>query len=291
MASSADAVVVAVGFSPETESEGADRTFRLPPGQDELIEKLAALNKHTIVVIIAGGGVNMNDWVGRAPSVLQAWYPGQEGGTALAQILFGDANPSGRLPISFERHWEDNPVHDSYYPEAGSTRVTYKEGVFVGYRGYERSGVQPLFPFGYGLSYTTFRYRNLSVRPAGGGSAGAGPRGPGLRYELSFDVTNTGNRDGADVAEIYVGESHPRVPRPAKELKGFARVSLHAGATQRVKIQLDSRVFSYYDTNAQEWRVEPGDFTIFVGRSVEQTELKTTITLTPAEAEAGRAKP
>ncbi len=274
LASSADAVVVVAGFDPTTESEGADRTFRLPPGQDELIEKMAAVNKHTIVAIIAGGGVDMNGWIDRVPALLQAWYPGQEGGTALAQIVFGDANPSGRLPVSFERRWEDNPVHDSYYPEAGSTRVAYKEGVFVGYRGYERSGVKPLFPFGYGLSYTTFRYRNLSVRPVAGSP---GARRPGLGYEVSFDVTNTGSRDGADVAEIYVGESHPRGPRPAKELKGFARVNLRAGATGRVRILLDRRAFSYYDAGAHEWRVDPGDFTIFAGHSVEQIELKATI--------------
>ncbi len=282
MAASAEAVVVVVGFDPATESEGADRTFRLPPGQDELIQKMAALNKHTIVAIISGGGVDMNGWIDRVPALLQAWYPGQEGGTALAQIVFGDANPSGRLPVSFERRWKDNPVHDSYYPEAGSTRVAYKEGVFVGYRGYERSGVKPLFPFGYGLSYTTFRYRNLSVHRVGG-SAGAGSRDPGLGYEVSFDVTNSGNREGAEVAEIYVGESRPRVPRPAKELKGFARVSLRAGATERVRILLDRRAFSYYDTGAHEWRVDPGEFTIFAGHSVEQIELKATITLTPSD--------
>ncbi|MBZ5500797.1 MAG: glycoside hydrolase family 3 C-terminal domain-containing protein [Acidobacteriia bacterium] len=285
LASSAEAVVVVVGFDTATESEGADRTFRLPPGQDELIQKMAALNKHTIVAIIAGGGVDMNGWIDRVPALLQVWYPGQEGGTALAQIVFGDANPSGRLPVSFERRWEDNPVHDSYYPEAGSPRVVYKEGVFAGYRGYERSGVKPLFPFGYGLSYTTFRYRNLSVRRVGG-PTGADSRNPRLGYEVSFDVTNSGSRDGAEVAQIYVGESHPRVPRPAKELKGFARVNLRAGATQRVRIPLDRRAFSYYDTGAHAWRVDAGEFTIFAGHSVEQIELQAAITMKPSELEA-----
>ena len=290
IASSADTVVVAVGFDPETESEGADRTFRLPPGQDELIEKMASINRHTIVVLTSGGGVDVNGWIDRIPALLEAWYPGQEGGTAFAQILFGDADPSGRLPVSFERHWEDNPVHDSYYPEVGSTRVVYKEGVFVGYRGYEHSGIKPLFPFGYGLSYTTFRYRNLSIRPVSGGTVQAGSASS-LRYEVSFDVTNAGNREGADVAEIYVGEAHPRVPRPHKELKGFAKVNLHGGTTQRVRILLDSRAFSYFDTNAHEWRVDPGDFMVFVGRSVDQIQLKGTISLTPSGAAAGNAKP
>jgi beta-glucosidase len=291
IAASADAVIVAAGFDPESESEGSDRTFHLPPGQDELIQKMEAINKHTIVVMTSGGGVDMSAWIDRVPALLQAWYPGQEGGTALAQILFGDINPSGRLPVSFERHWEDNPVHDSYYPETGSTRVAYKEGVFVGYRGYERDGTKPLFPFGYGLSYTTFRYRNLSIHAVIGGTAQAGSPGSGLHYEVSFDVTNSGSRDGADVAEVYIGESHPRLPRPPKELKGFARVSLHPRETQRVKVLLDSRAFSYYDTSAHQWRVGPGDFTVFIGRSVEQVQLKGTISLTPSGAAAGNAKP
>jgi beta-glucosidase len=278
IAASADAVVVAVGFDPESESEGADRTFRLPPGQDELIEKIAAVNKNTIVVVTSDGSVDMNAWIDRVPALLEAWYSGQEGGTALAQILFGDVNPSGRLPVSFERHWEDNPVHDSYYPETGSTRVVYKEGVFVGYRGYEHNGIKPLFPFGYGLSYTAFRYRNLAIHPVNGRTARTGESG--LRYEVSCDVTNIGKRDGADVAEIYVGELHPPVARPSKELKGLARVYLHAGETRQVKVLLDSRAFSYYDVSAHQWRVDPGDFTIFVGRSVDRIQLKGTISLT-----------
>ena len=280
IASSADAVVVAVGFDPETESEGADRTFRLPPGQDELIEKMAAINKHTIVVITSGGGIDMNGWIDRVPALLEAWYPGQEGGTALAQLLFGDVNPSGRLPVSFERHWEDNPVHDSYYPEAGATRVVYKEGVFVGYRGYERGGIKPLFPFGYGLSYTTFRYQNPAVRRVVGG-----PGSP-VSYEVSFDITNTGPRDGADIAEVYVGESHPKVPRPSKELKGFAKIYLHHGETQRVKVALNRRAFSYYDTVAHAWRVNPDEFTIFVGSSVEQVVFKQSVRLEESLASA-----
>ena len=290
-AASADAVILTVGFDPETESEGADRTFRLPPGQDELIEKIAAINKRTIVVITSGGGVDMNGWIDGVPVLLQAWYSGQEGGTALAQILFGDVNPSGRLPVSFERRWEDNPAHDSYYPEAGSARVAYKEGVFVGYRGYEHNGTKPLFPFGYGLSYTAFRYRNLSIRPVSGGTERANSPESGLRYEVSCDVTNTGKRDGADVAEVYVGEMHPRLPRPAKELKGFARVSLHAGETRRVRVLLDSRSFSYFDTSVHQWRVDPGDFTVFVSRSVDRIELKGTISLTPSAAAAGASGP
>ena len=294
IAASADAVVVAVGFDPETESEGADRTFRLPPGQDELIQKMAAANKRVIVVITSGGAVDMNAWIDRVPALLEAWYPGQEGGTALAQIIFGDVSPSGRLPVSFERRWEDNPVHDSYYPEAGSTRVAYKEGMFVGYRGYEYKNVKTRFEFGSGLSYSTFQYRNINVRPISGISAPTDrnpPRGSAPLYEVSFDVTNTGSRAGATVAEVYVGESHPRIPRPLKELKGFARVNLRLGETRRVTIPLNGRAFAFYDVSAHGWRINPGEFRVYVGQSVEQLELKSALRFTPSTAASATSQP
>jgi len=290
LASSADAVVVTVGFNSESESEGADRTFRLPPGQDELIEKMAALNKRAIVVITSGGSVDVHEWLDHVPGLIEAWYSGQEGGTALAQILLGDADPSGRLPISFERRWEDNPVHDSYYPDAGTKNVTYREGVFVGYRGYEHAGTKPLFPFGYGLSYTTFRYQNLTVRQVAAAAAKDSASNSTLAYQVSFDVTNAGAREGAEVAEVYVGEDHPAVPRPERELKGFARVDLRPGQTQRVKVTLDRRAFAYYDTGAQEWHVDPGTFTILVGRSADQVELKTSIDLSASQAATGTSR-
>ena len=286
LAATADAVVLAVGFDAQSESEGADRTFRLPPGQDQLIERIAALNKRTIVVVTSGGAVDATPWIDRVPALLESWYAGQEGGTAITNILFGDVNPSGRLPISWDRRWEDNPARESYYPEAGTNRVEYTEGVFSGYRGYEKSGAKPLFPFGFGLSYTSFAYKNLAVRPLAASST-SGP----LSYEVSFDVTNTGRREGAEVAEVYVGETHPAVPRPQRELKGFARVNLRPGAMQRVKVILNSRAFAYFDASAHAWRVDPGDFTISVGRSVEQIELQRTVTLTAAVAASATTKP
>ena len=166
IAARADAVIICVGFDPKTESEGFDRTFRLPAGQDELIRQISAVNKNTIVVITAGGNVEMTQWVDRVPAILHAWYPGQEGGTALAQILFGDYSPSGKLPVSFERRWEDNPTFHSYYPAKGESRVQYSEGVLVGYRYFDRAETKPLFAFGQGLSYTTFSYSGLTVTPA-----------------------------------------------------------------------------------------------------------------------------
>jgi beta-glucosidase len=208
LAAKADAVVIAAGFDPDSESEGSDRTFSLPFGQEELIRELAPLNKNTIVAVTSGGGVDPGEWLDRVPALLELWYPGERGGTALAEILFGAVNPSGHLPVTFERHWADNPVHDSYYPESGTNRVVYKEGVFVGYRGYEHNHTEPLFPFGYGLSYTTFKYGNLEVKSSNASS--------GAAYAVSFTVTNTGARAGADVAQVYVAEAAPSVSRPTQ---------------------------------------------------------------------------
>jgi beta-glucosidase len=273
IASKADAVVVAVGFDPDSESEASDRTFRLPPGQDEFIRQIVAANPKTTVVLTSGGGVDMTRWIDTTPALLQAWYPGQEGGTALADILLGTTNPSGRLPASFERQWEDNPVHDSYYEPAGSHRVAYTAGVFVGYRGYEKNNVKPLFPFGFGLSYTTFAYRNLTVTAAPG-STSAAPK-----YTVAFDVANTGTRAGADVAQVYVGPQQPKVPRPAKELKGFARVTVAPGAMQHVTVTLDARAFAYYDVAGKKWQVDPGEYTVLVGRSSADIVLRGAVQL------------
>ena len=270
LAAKSDAVVLAVGFDPETESEGGDRTFRLPPGQEELIQEIAAANKNTIVVITCGGAVDMDSWLDRVPAVLQAWYPGQEGGRALAEILFDDVNPSGRLPVTFERREEDNPTHDSYYPEADGNRIVYKEGVFLGYRGYEHNGKKPLFPFGFGLSYTSFQYSNLKICA----DMEQFDRAAAWHCLVSFDVTNMGKREGAEVAQVYIGDANAKIPRPAKELKAFARVNLRPGETRHVTVSLDRRAFSYYDVDSKQWRADPGEFEVLVGRSSNQIELK-----------------
>jgi beta-glucosidase len=275
LAVKADVVIVAAGFDSSSESEGADRTFSLPFGQEELIREVAAANKNTIVTITSGGNVDPGDWLGHVPAYLELWYPGERGGTALAEILFGAVNPSGHLPVTFERRWADNPVHDTYYPEEGTNRVVYKEGVFVGYRGYEHNHVKPLYPFGYGLSYTTFQYSHVEVKPAAGSSTGA-------RYEITFDVTNTGQRAGADVAQVYVAEADPKEPRPAKELKGFSRVQLAAGETKHVSVPLNARAFTFYDVTAKHWHADAGRYTVEVGRSSEDVPLHADINLSTA---------
>jgi beta-glucosidase len=271
LASQADAVVLALGFDPSDEGESSDREFQLPPGQDELIREITATNKNTVVVINSGGGVDMTSWLDRVPALLEAWYPGEQGGTALAQLLFGEFSPSGRLPISIERRWEDNPVHDSYYPKPGDTKVEYKEGVFVGYRHYDKSGIKPLFPFGYGLSYTTFDYKNLIVSLV---SNSGNPQ-----VQVDFDIANSGSHMGAEVAQVYVGDGHAPVPTPVKELKGFAKVDLSPGETKHVEVTLDRRAFSYYDVKNHKWSVPPGSFDIYVARSAAQIELSGRVTL------------
>jgi beta-glucosidase len=272
LAAKADAVIICVGFDEKTEGEGFDRRFQLPGGQDELIRQISAVNKNTIVVITAGGNVDMRQWIDKVPAVLDAWYPGQEGGIALAQILFGDYSPSGKLPVSFERRWEDNPVFHSYYPAKDKSRVQYSEGVFVGYRHYDRSDTKALFAFGFGLSYTAFTYSNVSVTPASGNLD--------QPVTASFEVKNVGRREGAEVAELYVGDPHSSIPRPVKELKGFAKVSLKPGESKHVSIHLDRRAFSFYDVGKKDWNAEPAAFDILIGGSSDKIQLRATFNLT-----------
>jgi beta-glucosidase len=192
-------------------------------------------------------------------------------------LVFGEYSPSGKLPVSFERRWEDNATHDSYYPKGGEKKVVYSEGVFLGYRHFDKSGIKPLFPFGYGLSYTTFAYKNLKI--SSGRSAN-----PSAGVTVSFDVTNTGKRAGAEVAQVYVGDQHATVPRPPKELKGFGKALLNPGETKHMVITLDDRAFSYYDVDKREWVLAPGDFNIYVGPSSGQIVLSGKTTLVSANA-------
>jgi beta-glucosidase len=276
LAAKVDAVVIAAGFDPDSESEGADRTFDLPIGQEELIRELSAANRKTIVAVTSGGNVDPGNWLDHVPAYIEMWYPGEQGGTALVEILFGAVNPSGHLPATFERRREDNPTFATYYPEGDTKRVTYKEGVFVGYRGYEHNGVKPLFPFGYGLSYTTFKYANLSVAPVTGAKDAV--------YTVSFDLTNSGDRAGAEVAQVYVADDHSKIARPAKELKGFVKATLQPGETKRVSVSLDARSFAYFDAAAKQWHITPGTFGILVGGSSDELALKGSVAVTATSA-------
>jgi beta-glucosidase len=265
VAASADVAVVFAGFNASNEGEGADRTFGLPPGQDELITQVRNANKHTIVVITSGGGVDMSRWVDSVPAIVQAWYAGQEGGHALAQLLFGEFSPSAKLPVTFDRRYEDGAAAANYVPGSDG-KVNYQEGLFLGYRQVDKNGIKPLFPFGYGLSYTKFTYGNLAISPA--------PAVDDGMVSVAFDVTNRGSRPGAEVAQIYVSDDHAPVPRPAKELKAFAKVRLAPGETKRVGIALDRRAFSYFEKEDMRWTLAPGTFEILVGPSSQQIELR-----------------
>lgn len=270
LAARADVAIVIAGFDPSNEGEGADRTFELPAGQDELIAMVRKANPRTIVVVTSGGAVDMSRWVDHVPAIVQAWYPGQEGGHALAQLLFGATSPSGKLPISFERRARDGAAFANYLPDQGG-HIAYREGVFLGYRHFDKSKTKPLFPFGHGLSYTKFGYANLAIAPkvlAGDDSV-----------TVSFDLSNRGRREGAEIAQVYVGDRHAPVPRPSKELKGFAKVKLAPGETKRVKVVLDRRAFSYFDEQAMAWKAAPGDFDILVGASSQRIELRGKVAL------------
>lgn len=271
---SASSVVICAGFDTETEKENHDRTFTLPEGQDAMIKFAAAHNSNVIVVIYSGGGFDMTAWKDDVKAIIMGWYPGQEGGLALARMLAGEFSPSGRLPMSIEACWEDNPVHDSYYTKEkaenkrGFTNryVTYNEGVFMGYRGYDRLGTKPLYPFGYGLTYGDFEYSDLSVVPSGDG------------VDVKFTLANNGKMAAAEVAQVYVGELCPSVPRPVKELKGYARVQLGKGESKSVTVHLGKEAFAFYDVDIHDFRVNAGKFSIMVGASVGDIRLNTEVT-------------
>ena len=264
----ADAVVISVGFDKNTEKEDHDRTFSLPAGQDEMIEFALANNENVIVVIYAGGGIEMSRWQDKVSAIVMGWYPGQEGGLAIARMLAGEFSPSGRLPLTIEARVEDNPTYTNYYVENPLTKrghstlnVTYGEGVFVGYRGYEKNGVQPAYSFGHGLTYTTFEYSDIAVKPSQNG------------YDVTFTLSNTGQYDAAEVAQVYVGEVNPTVLRPSKELKAYKKVFLKAGESQQVNVHLPKSAFAFYDVDSHDWKVNPGEFNIMVGASSSDIRL------------------
>ena len=268
MASHADAVILAVGFNSSSESEGGDRTFELPVGQEQLIQQISALGKKTVVFITSGGSVDVSNWKDKVQGIFATWYAGEEGGVAAARLLFGEDNPSGHLPISWEKKITDNPSYRSYYPEPGTNKIVYYEGIFVGYRGYEHNHVEPQFPFGFGLSYTTFSFSNLKSIPSIEG-----------HITVTCDVTNTGNRFGATVAQLYVGQTSATVERPVKELKGFERVVLQPGETGHVTFSLDPRSFSYFDVKSSNWRADAGTYDLTLGNSSQDSRQKITVQL------------
>jgi beta-glucosidase len=276
-AKAADAVIYIGGLNHDKglDCEGADRTnLKMPFGQDELIQKIAAANPKTIVVL-EGTMVEMDSWLDRVPAVLQAWYPGMEGGNALARVLFGDVNPSGKLPATFPKRLEDSPAHAlGNYPGTNGT-VTYAEGLLVGYRWFDAKNIEPQFPFGFGLSYTTFRYSNLKLVESDAGTNGT-------IVTVQFDIENVGVVAGAEVSQLYVHQSSPSVQRPEKELKGFKKVFLQPGEKQTVSIPFAQNAFAFYDPDKKGWDAEKGDFKILIGGSSRDIALQGNYSLTQA---------
>lgn len=268
-AEKADAVIVIAGLNHGRflDAEGVDRRdMKLPYGQDELISRVAKANPRTAVVVMSGAPVEMDAWLDRVPAVLQAWYAGMEGGNALARILFGDVNPSGKLPCTFPARLEDSPAHAlGAYPGKDGT-VRYDEGLLVGYRWFDAKSIEPLFPFGHGLSYTAFAYSKLRfVR----GSGNSGPL-----VEIRFEMENTGKYEGGETAQVYVQDMRSSLPRPVKELKGFQKVFLKPGEKTAVSIPLDRTAFSFFDPGKGGWLAEKGDFRILVGSSSRDIRLQ-----------------
>jgi len=256
-AAKADVALVFVGDSPEVEREGWDRTsMDLPEGQDELVAAVIRANPKTVVVLNVGAPVSVEKWIDRTPAAVNAWFGGEEGGPAIADVLFGDVNPSGRLPVTFPKRLEDSPTWGHYPGENGA--VEYTEGVYVGYRWFATKHIEPRFCFGHGLSYTKFEYSDLQATA-----------GPGQAIEVSVKVRNAGPRDGAEVVQLYIHEDKPAIDRPAKELKAFRRVELRRGEAWTISFTLDRSALAYFDPASSKWVVDPGVYQALVGASSE----------------------
>ncbi|WP_324673544.1 glycoside hydrolase family 3 C-terminal domain-containing protein [Hymenobacter sp. GOD-10R] len=248
------------------DAEGTDKPdMKMPFGQDELIQAVQKANPNTVVVLLGGGPIDVSPWVGQTKALVEAWYPGMEGGNAIAHVLFGDVNPSGKLPFTFPAKLEDSPAHKlGEYPSTPGNELkqTYKEDIFVGYRYFDTYKVAPQFAFGYGLSYTSFDYGKLTMTP---GTQSA---------TVSLTVRNTGKMAGAEVVQLYVKDEQSSVKRPEKELKAFEKVFLKPGESKTVTLKLGADAFQYYDEGKKQWVLEPGKFQVLVGsssRDIRQT--------------------
>ncbi|MEO6407064.1 MAG: glycoside hydrolase family 3 C-terminal domain-containing protein [Ferruginibacter sp.] len=229
--------------------------MKMPFGQDQLIQAVLKANPKTIIVLMGGGAIDMSQWIDHAPAVVQSWYAGMEGGNALAKILFGEINPSGKLPMTFPKHLEDHPSHKLGQYPGDSVNVHYLDDIYVGYRYYDTYKVEPQFAFGHGLSYSSFEYSNPKLTANGAGAT------------VSFTIKNTGKYAGAEVAQVYVKESKSLLPRPEKELKGFEKVFLQPGESKTISVSLDENAFQYYNDIESKWVKEGGEYQVLVGSS------------------------
>ncbi len=269
LAKRADVAIVTAGWDNVSEAEGFDREFSMNPEVERMLLEVAMAQPNTVVVLTAGGNLDMSRWIDRVRGVLHAFYPGQAGGQALAEILFGAVNPSGKLPATFEERAEDRGSFDSYFDLEGSERIELSDGIFSGYRHFDQQGIVPRFAFGFGLSYTTFDLSELRL---------SAPRlEPGASLGVTVRVTNTGERSGAEVVQVYVRDVASRLPRPPKELKGFARIVLEPGESADARVELGPSAFELYDPAAKRWLLEPGEFEILVGVSAVDIRLRAAV--------------
>jgi beta-glucosidase len=272
VAGSADTVVMVIGLPGADESEGFDRTHMdLPANQLAALKAVAAANRNVVVVLVNGSTVVLGDVTPHARALVEAWLGGQAAGGAIADVLTGTVNPSGRLAETIPHRLEDN---SSYLNFPGDSQVVrYGEGLFIGYRGYDKCHQDVAFPFGFGLSYTSFALSDLTVTTRGSVAEGT------LAATVTVTVTNTGTLDGAEVVQVYVEDVQASVARPVRELKGFAKVSLAAGTSQEVSVELDQRAFAFWSIRHRDWAVEAGDFVIAVGSNSRDLPLTETITV------------
>lgn len=266
----ADLVVACFGMNSILEGEGHDRPFNLDEEDLAMLASVKKSGKPVVGFVNAGGSIGMTSWEPQMDALLWAFYAGQNAGTAAGEILFGMTNPSGHLPMTFERRWEENPVYNNYHDPDGDKHVQYKEGIFVGYRGYDKLKREVQYPFGYGLSYTTFEISDVNVSPMDAN---------GLT-DVTFTIANTGVRDGAAVVQLYVGKtSQSPVERPVKELKNFDKLMLKAGESRKMRLQLSKNDFTYYDTNVHDFIPDPGTYDIMLGFSSRDIKQKVSITI------------
>jgi len=275
IAAKADIAIVVVGRYYKNESEGFDvKTMDLPAGQDELIQAVEKANPRTVVVLNTGDPVTMSKWLDTTPALLDMWYGGQEGGNALAAILFGDANPSGKLPVSLPKKFEDSPAAKTYPGQ--NLHTDYAEGIYVGYRYYDTKNVEPQFPFGFGLSYTKFEYSDLKIVPYTTSNGSVKVRG----VAVDVNVKNIGQRAGAEVVQLYIHDGHSKIDRPVHELKAFSRVELNPGESKRVQLNVYNSAFQYWNPSTKHWTLDPGTFEIQVGSSSRDIRLRAPIQIT-----------
>ena len=266
LAKEADAVVLIAGTNSDWETEGNDRAnLDLPSNQNELIETICKLNKNTVVALNTGSPCEM-PWIDNVNAILQCWFPGQEFGNSLADILIGKVNPSGKLPTTFPKKLSDTPAYSTY--PGKDLQMDYEEGLFIGYRWYDRESIEPLFPFGHGLSYTSFEYSNLRAIP---------PKGNSSVAAFEVDITNTGDVAGKEVLQGYITVNKSQIERPQKELKKFEKISLESGETKKVKFELSEKDLSFWSTENNAWQVEPAEYLFSIGASA--TDIKDSVSV------------